>query len=50
MIENPNIEYRNPKPYQMTKIINLKQESSLDINYLKFEFVSNFVLRASNLC
>ncbi|MBI4049751.1 MAG: hypothetical protein HY395_02990 [Candidatus Doudnabacteria bacterium] len=32
----------------MTKILNFKQ-TSLDIRYLKFEFVSNFVLRASIL-
>jgi len=46
MLLNPNIEYRNLKQIQMTKIQNSKRSGHLVI--LNFDIVSYFVLRASS--
>jgi len=48
---NSKSEYRNPKQYQNSNVQNSKQKHVLFRiwNFFRFEFVSNFVLRASNL-
>jgi hypothetical protein len=43
---NPNIEFRNPKQYQMTETSNVRIRLVLDLEYLCFEFVSDFGIRA----
>ncbi|MBI5620873.1 YfhO family protein [Candidatus Gottesmanbacteria bacterium] len=47
---NSKSEYRNPKQHQNSNVQNSKQKHILFRiwNFFRFEFVSNFVLRASN--
>jgi len=52
---NPNVECRNPKQYQMTKIQNPKHKTVQSgklfgtFGYSDFEFVSDFDIRISDL-
>jgi hypothetical protein len=46
-MKNSKFEYRNPKQFQIIKIINSKQV--LIFEHLDLDIVSNLVLRASNL-
>jgi len=47
--KNPNIEIRNSKQYQITKIQMTKKKMFWKFKNWNFEFVSDFALRISNL-